>query len=80
MRRSLPPAAAKRSGDKVFKLHAEFQKHNFFRRPNWRWERVVAIHDNVTPSGQPGKCSRRDDAFVKEAKPGLCIPTASRCA
>lgn len=47
------------------KLYVDFQKHNFFRRPEWRWDRVLNICDRY-PS--PGRCTRRDDPFIRRAK------------
>lgn len=46
-------------------LFAEFQRYNVFRRPDWRWQRVLQMCDRQ-PS--PGRCSRRDDAWVKGAR------------
>jgi hypothetical protein len=44
---------------------ADFQKNNFFRRPDWRWERVLKMVDRYPA---PGRCTRRDDKFVKDAR------------
>lgn len=46
-------------------LHEEFQKYNVFRKPDWRFERVLKMCDRY-PS--PGRCSRRDDDYVKKAR------------
>jgi hypothetical protein len=48
-----------------FKLYADFQRHNFFRTPTWRWERVLAMVDHP---GAPRRCTRRDDQFVRRAR------------
>lgn len=47
------------------KLNSEYQKFNAFRRPDWRFERVLEIVDRV-PS--PGRCTRRDDEYVRLAR------------
>lgn len=44
--------------------YAEFQKHNFFRQPDWRWSRVLEL----CRRNPVGHCSKRDDRFVKQAK------------
>ena len=46
--------------------HAEYQRYNFFRAPEWRWERVLRLVDR---SGfRAARCTRRDDAAVRGAK------------
>jgi hypothetical protein len=45
--------------------YAEIERYNFFRVPDWRWERVLAL---VNREGRPGRTSRRDDGWVKEAR------------
>lgn len=47
------------------KANAEFQKHNPFRRPDWRFDRVLALADRYPT---PGRCSRRDDEYVRRAR------------
>lgn len=47
------------------KLHEEFEKYNLFRKPDWRIERVLHMLDRY-PS--PGRCTWRDDEFVKKAR------------
>lgn len=47
------------------RLHEEFQRFNVFRRPEWRFERVLKMCDRY-PS--PGRSTSRDDAFVKTAR------------
>lgn len=47
------------------KLYADFQRFNFFRRPDWRWERVLRMVDRHPT---PGRASRRDDDFVRRAR------------
>jgi hypothetical protein len=42
-----------------------YQKYNPFRRPDWRWERVLHMIDRH-PS--PGRCTRCDDRFVRKAR------------
>jgi hypothetical protein len=44
---------------------AEFQKYNFFRSPQWRWDRVLKLCDRPN---QAGRCTRRDDAVVREGR------------
>jgi hypothetical protein len=51
------------------KLHAEFQKYNFFRSPAWRWERVLHLAERFPT---PGRATRKDDQFVKAARVFLC--------
>ena len=42
-----------------FRTYATFQAHNFFRRPDWRWRRLLhLLEGGIAPMG----CSRRDDA------------------
>src|ERR1019366_6298406 len=48
---------------------ADFQRHNFFRSPSWRWNRVLKICDRPVT---PGRCSRHDDEFVRRARNFLC--------
>lgn len=45
---------------------AEYQKYNFFRTPDWRWERVLSLVDR--PGEPAGRCTRRDDNIVRTAK------------
>ncbi len=47
------------------KLLADFQKFNFFRTPDWRWQRVLQMVDR---DDTPGKSSRRDDEYTKRAR------------
>lgn len=47
------------------KRHADFQKYNVFRRPDWRFERVIELCDRFPA---PGRASRRDDRYVKAAR------------
>lgn len=49
----------------VVKTYAELEKINPFRRPDWRWERVMAICDR---SPTPGRCTRRDDRYIRTAR------------
>jgi hypothetical protein len=51
------------------KLYAEFQRYNFFRRPDWRWQRVLQICDRgLAPGANPGRCTARDDHLVRQAR------------
>lgn len=52
------------------KTYADYQKYNFFRTPDWRWERVLKLVDR--PGDVPGRCNKRDDATVRTAKTFLC--------
>lgn len=52
------------------KTYADYQKYNFFRTPEWRWERVLKLVDR--PGEVPGRCSKRDDKVVREAKAFMC--------
>lgn len=45
-------------------LHGLYQKYNPFRRPDWRWERVLEITQK--PNG--GRSTKRDDAYVRQAR------------
>lgn len=47
------------------KLNARYQRHSLFSRPEWRWERVLDMCDRAPV---PGRCTRHDDAFVREAR------------
>lgn len=47
------------------KLYADYQRYNFFRRPDWRFERVLKLCDRMPT---PGRCNRRDDAYVKATR------------
>ncbi len=51
--------------DSSFKTYADFQKMNFFRKPNWRWERILHL---VSGRSTPLRCSSRDDEYVKKAR------------
>lgn len=48
-----------------YKTYADLKKFDFFRRPDWRWERVLKLADRPE---RPGRCSRRDDDFVRQAR------------
>lgn len=47
------------------RTYAQIQKYNFFRQPDWRWERVLSLVDREPT---PGRCSRRDDDYVRKAR------------
>lgn len=47
------------------KTLADFQRYNFFRRPEWRWERVESL---CTQGLTPMRCSRHDDDYIKHAR------------
>lgn len=51
---------------KKVETYADFQKYNFFRSPEWRWERVLKIVDR--PGAVSGRCTRRDDEYVRKAR------------
>src|SRR5688572_28968284 len=55
---------------KDLKTYADYQRYNFFRTPEWRWERVLALADR--PGNVPGRCTKRDDPIVREAKQFYC--------
>jgi hypothetical protein len=46
--------------------YAQYQKHNFFRVPHWRWDRVLSLVDSDGP--MPRRCTRRDDDIVRKAR------------
>jgi hypothetical protein len=47
------------------KLFADYERYNFFRQPDWRWQRVLKLCNRGTA---PGRCSRRDDQYVRRAR------------
>jgi hypothetical protein len=47
------------------KLYADYQRYNFFRRPEWRWDRVLGLCDRYP---NPGRCTKRDDDFIRKAR------------
>lgn len=47
------------------KLYEDYQRFNVFRRPDWRLERVLKIIDRLP---NPGRCTSRDDNYVKQAR------------
>lgn len=51
----------------VIATQADFQKYNFFRVPEWRWERVVLL-TSPREGGAPGRCNRRDDEYVRAGR------------
>jgi hypothetical protein len=42
----------------------DFERYNPFRRPDWRWERVLEIVDR-RENGRPGRTTKRDDTYIK---------------
>lgn len=46
-------------------LNADYQRYNPFRRPDWRWESVLRMVDRHP---NPGRCTRRDDSWVRRAR------------
>ena len=49
----------------LIKTYADLQKYNFFRTPEWRWDRILKLVDRHPT---PGRCTRRDDDFVRKAR------------
>lgn len=47
------------------KLYEQFQRHNVFRRPSWRFDRVLWILDRYPT---PGRCTPRDDKETRVAR------------
>lgn len=45
--------------------YEEFEKHNVFRKPDWRFARVLRLVERF-PS--PGRCSFRDDEWIRKAR------------
>jgi hypothetical protein len=45
--------------------YADFQKYNLFRKPSWRFDRVLQMVDRHPT---PGRCAKRDDEFIKKAR------------
>lgn len=43
----------------------DMQKYNTFRQPDWRFARVQQLVERFPT---PGRCSRRDDRYVREAR------------
>jgi hypothetical protein len=50
------------------KLYSKFQEHNFYRDPAWRWNRISFLANKILGE-RPGRCSRRDDNWIRRAKP-----------
>lgn len=47
----------------------DFERYNPFRRPDWRFERVLGMIDqNTRLNGKCGRVTRFDDQFVRELK------------
>lgn len=51
-------------------LNEQYQTHNPFRSPEWRWERVLRMCDRHPTPGRPTK---RDDEYVKKARRFLLL-------
>lgn len=51
-------------------LNAHYQKFNPFRTPDWRWERVLHLCDRHPT---PGRCTKWDDDFIKQAREHLLL-------
>jgi hypothetical protein len=49
--------------------YVEFEDLNPLRAPDWRWQRIESLANRV-PS--PGRCSSRDDAWVRLGRNFLC--------
>jgi len=49
----------------TMKLNSVFQRYNFYRKPEWRWDRVLTMVDR---NDSPGRCTKHDDEFVREAR------------
>lgn len=47
------------------KLNARYHRHSLFSRPDWRWDRVLDLCDRAPV---PGRCTKHDDHFVREAR------------
>jgi hypothetical protein len=47
------------------KLYSEYQKYNVFREPDWRFVRVLSLCDRHE---SPGRCTRRDDIYIKQMR------------
>lgn len=51
------------------KQFIDFEKYNPFRRPDWRFERVLSIVDqSVRTSGTCGRLTRFDDQYTRELR------------
>lgn len=48
--------------------YADYQRYNFNREPNWRWERINYLNESVSPNGNSLRCSTRDDDYVREGR------------
>lgn len=51
---------------KQLKTYADFQRFNFFRTPDWRWDRIVDLVER--DDGVPGRCTKRDDDYVRQGR------------
>lgn len=47
------------------KLNARYQRHSLFSRPDWRWDRVLDMCDRAPV---PGRCTRHDDNYIRDAR------------
>lgn len=45
-------------------LESTYQRYNFFREPDWRWQRVLKLCENTL---RPKRCTKIDDVYVKKA-------------
>lgn len=45
--------------------YADLRRGDFFSRPEWRWERVLEL---TSRNPVPGRCTRRDDDYVRRAR------------
>lgn len=52
---------------KAMTRYADYQKFNFFREPQWRWTRVLALVQQ-REDGRAGRSSSRDDKYIQTAR------------
>ena len=45
--------------------HADFERFNLFRKPEWRFDRVRSLLEGQPT---PKRCTSRDDSYVKTAR------------
>ena len=45
--------------------HADFERFNLFRKPEWRFDRVLSLLEGQPT---PKRCTSRDDSYVKTAR------------
>lgn len=47
------------------KTNKKYHRHSMFSHPAWRWDRVLDLCER---SPTPGRCTRRDDQYIRQAR------------